>query len=289
MGRDIHDELRAMEQRVTYLGLSLHTWNQYRDATLRFYQWAEGRGYPATPDLTSQAIIEEYLAALAGRGLARSTVRWHYAGLRGFFNWWAERMEAANPMDRLPAPTPGESNKDVVTGEQVKAVMADCKARKAYRDAALVALLFDTGMRASEAVRLRPGDINWDESTITVPLTKNGESKRVHMGPQTWLAMDLWQARRKGGETFFTGLRGPLTRSGVLQTVKEAFERVGLTGISPHDLRHSFATAFMNNPDARESDLMELAGWKSPSMVRRYSKSGRQQRAIEAHARMKIL
>ena len=70
-----------------------------------------------------------------------------------------------------------------------------------------------------------------------------------------------------------------------LDALRDIFGEFGIKGIGPHDLRHSFATNYMNNPEAREADLKEIGRWKSDTMVRRYSKTGKRARAFEAFQR----
>lgn len=80
----------------------------------------------------------------------------------------------------------------------------------------------------------------------------------------------------------FVGQKGQLTRSGALQMVKRVFRAHGIEGISPHDLRHTFAMTYMDSNDARVEDMMEVGGWKSDSVARYYAKHSQKRRAIRA-------
>lgn len=270
--------LRSLDYHLDARNVRPATAFQYKTATKRFFAW---RG-EAAEDITPGE-LERYFSHLKRRGLSAASVRWEYAGLKQSLKWWYERQERANPMDRLPAPRVAETAKDVVTPEDSKKIIASLDRSRRYRDAALIGLIVQTGMRASEVVALDWEDIDWRAHTLIIKKTKTLTPRTVALIPKTMERLDTWRERQLPiRECIFSGQRGRLTTSGLLQIVKKIFAEVGVPGIGPHDLRHSFATGYMDtNPDGAAT-AMAQGGWKSESMLRRYSRQGQEARALKA-------
>jgi integrase/recombinase XerC len=257
------------------------TVDQYSRALSRFYHWLAERG---EPDLAAvrQGDIEEYLDALRQAGLAPGTVRYQYAGLQGAFKWHSRREGYPSPMLQMEKPKVPESHKDVVPLDEQRRIMLSLDRQKRYRDAAIVSLLLENGMRVSELCGLDVADLRWKTDEVVIRDTKNDEVRVVPFLPATGERLDLWQRKRtdKGSPWLFSGQRGQrITRSGVLQMVKRTFDGLGWPNIGPHDLRHTFATTYLDaNPHGAE-DLKAVGGWKSDTMVQMYAKKGRARRS----------
>lgn len=280
--------LRSWEYSLKAQGKSPHTMQQYLGSTRRFLSWL---GKP--PHDATRHDIECWLTEL-GQQVAPATVVHRYCGLQAFFRWLEEEGEiSANPMAKVKKPRVPETTKDVVPSQVMAAVLKELDRNKRYRDAAIIALFYDTGMRASELASIRMEHVDLDEGLITLPNTKNGDVRVVPVSPNTMVRLHRWLRRRLDPESpwLFTGQRGrhrgrPLTRSGLTQLVAEVFAGHTEARITPHDLRHTFATHFMEDETARPEDLMTIAGWKTDAMARRYTKTRRLHRAIQAHRRL---
>jgi site-specific recombinase XerD len=280
--------LRSLSYSLRAQRKSEHTVRQYTASARKFHSWFQGRdGFPA--GVTRQDIVS-WLAHEQELGLAPASIRHDYAGLSAVFRWLVEEGELeTNPMWKVRPPAVPASPKDVVSVDIMGKVLAGLDKAKAYRDAAIISLFYDTGMRVSELAGVRLQDVDWDAMTVSLADTKNNEARTVPFSVTTARRLDRWQRNRGDPESpcLFTGKKGgPLTRSGLLQLVKRTFKPYGLTTISPHDLRHTFATHYLDSPEAREGDLQSIAGWKSPSMLGRYTASTREARAIRAHRRL---
>lgn len=288
MAQKTDNLLRSWEYSLRAQGKSPHTLRQYLGSAQRFLTWL---GKP--PHEATRYDVERWLTELSQR-TAPATVAHRYSGLRAFYRWLEEEDEIdSNPMARVKKPRVPETTKDVVSPELIAVVLKDLHRAKRYRDEAIIALFYDTGMRASEVANIRVDDVDLDEGLITLPYTKNREVRVVPISPSTVTRINRWLRRRRDPQSpwLFTGQRGrhlgcQLTRSGLAQLVVEAFAPHTEARITPHDLRHTFATHFMEDEGARTEDLMTIAGWKTDAMARRYTKTRRLARAIQAHRRL---
>jgi len=238
--------------------------------------------------------IQMYLAELFGQGYASASVRHEYAGCQQFYRWAVDEQEIApeaNPFLGMKPPRVETPLKDIVElGELVK-VLDDLDKRKQYRDAAMISLLADSGLRSQELCNILVAEVDMDEAVVTLPTTKNHEVRHVPFSSATGMRIDRWMRHRKDTEALhlFTGQRShvgkQLTTSGVLQIVKRVFAGHGMPQVGTHDLRHTFATLYLDDPDARTEDLQAICGWNSSQMVERYTKQRKQRRAVAGHAR----
>jgi len=282
------DVMRSFEYSLRAAGKSQHTINQYLGSPRAFLEW-----YGRDPLQAKRHDIEGWLAELSKR-LAPATVAHLYSGLKAFYRWLLEEDEIAeDPMAKVRKPKVPETEKDIVPAEVMARVLSELDSTRQYREAAIISLLYDTGMRANELVGLRVDDIDWDEQVILIRKTKNAEIRVVPFSNQTGLRLRRWLRKRphQDAEHLFTAQRGPaagrpLTTSGLRQIVQSVFEGKTRGSITPHDLRHTFATHFLEDETARPEDLMTIAGWKSDAMLRRYTRSRKQARAIAAHRRL---
>ena len=157
------------------------------------------------------------------------------------------------------------------------------------RDTAIVLLLVDTGMRRAECVGMTLDDVDLDRRIVWV-LGKGRRPRALPIGRKTAQALDRYLRVREGHRLAYlphlwAGRNGPMTPSGVYQVVHNRARAAGLAAMHPYQLRHAFATSWLAE-GGNENELMLVAGWKSRTMIDRYTKATAVERARASHARL---
>ena len=231
-------------------------------------RFAAGRG-TAIHALT-RPDLEGFVRDLMGEGRSPRSVARAIACYRGFYKFLViDGHLKANPADELRPPRAWRTLPRYLSVEDVDRLIAqpDVTTPRGLRDRALIELLYATGMRVSELIGLRPADVNLDASYLTC--TGKGDKQRiVPIGDEAarWVRKYLSEARgvligkRKSPRLFVNATgRGPgLTRVGFWKILKHYARQEGLTmSISPHVLRHSFATHLLERgADLRAIQMM---------------------------------
>jgi integrase/recombinase XerD len=255
------DHLRVVRR------LADHTLESYgRDLRLlaRFAAGA-GRGVEAL----DRAALEAFVRELMTGGLGPRSVARVVAGVRGFYKFLAlERRLPQNPAEDLRAPRAWPALPKLLSVEEVDRLLAqpDLATPRGLRDRALIEILYATGMRVSEIVQLRAADLNLGAGYLTC--TGKGSKQRVvPLGEEAadWVRRYLRDGRPallKGRTSprLFVNARGGagLTRVGFWKILKAYGRRAGLRrDLSPHILRHSFATHLLERgADLRAIQMM---------------------------------
>jgi integrase/recombinase XerD len=156
-------------------------------------------------------------------------------------------------------------------------LLRTCDVRTFYgsRDFAIVMLLFDSGIRAAELLRLKDQDVHWDRGLLNV-FGKGSKERSVPVSARTLRAIRRYQHRRtaKGYDsvpTLFISSSGfDLTHSGLAQLLRRMGRKTGLH-VHPHKFRHSFAVNALRN-NAREFDIQACLGHTTLLMTRHYAR-----------------
>jgi site-specific recombinase XerD len=138
-------------------------------------------------------------------------------------------------------------------------------------------------------VGLRLTDVDLDLDVLLV-LGKGRRERTLPFGRKAGQALDRYlraRSRHKDAELqwLWLGLKGRLSEWGLVQMLRRRGAQAGLPGLHPHQLRHTFAHEWLLQGGA-ETDLMQIAGWKSRTMLQRYGASAADTRAREAHRRL---
>ncbi|RMG38939.1 MAG: site-specific tyrosine recombinase XerD [Gammaproteobacteria bacterium] len=272
-------------------GLSANTLASYQSDLRHLAAWW-GKGLRAL----SRADLQAYLAALVTDGKARPrTSARRLSSLRQFFQW-AVREGAVDedPTALIEAPRLGRPLPKSLSEAQVEALLLapDTSTPEGLRDRSMLELLYATGLRVSELVGLGLGQVSLAQGLVRV-VGKGGKERLVPMGEQAidWLSRFLREGRPellhgRPCDALFPTRRGDaMTRQAFWYRIKKHARTAGIdTGLSPHTLRHAFATHLVNHgADLRVVQL--LLGHSSLSTTQIYTHVARERlkRLHQAH------
>ena len=230
------------------------------------------------------------------RTRSASTASIRYRALQQWFKWMVDEDEiTVDPMARMRPPIVPEQPVPVLDAAQIKALLAACDGKEYAdrRDAAIVHLFLDTGVRLAELTGVTLDDIDLGDKTMTV-LGKGRRPRTVAFGARTARALDRYlraRARHKRADVpslWLAERGGAMTSSGIAQVVKRRGREAGIESLHPHQLRHTSVHEWLSGGGA-EGDAMQLFGWKSRQMLGRYGASAAAERARAAHRRHGML
>lgn len=196
------------------------------------------------------------------------------------YGWLLESEQCSdNPVRHLKSPKQEKTLPDIITEAQIDALLdtPDVDTPHGLRDKALLELIYATGLRVSEAVNLVVGEVHWNSGFINT-VGKGGKQRIVPLGEEAmyWLERYLKEARSvllKAGKTdkIFVGQKqSGITRQLAWQIVKTYALKAGIRHLSPHGLRHAFATHLVNHgADLRV--VQELLGHSDISTTQIYT------------------
>jgi integrase/recombinase XerD len=266
----------------------------YSRDLLQLARFAAGR--ETTPETLSLQDLEAFVRGLMAEGYSPRSVARMVAGIRGFYkHLLVSRVVATNPAEDLQPPRAWRELPRYLSLEEVDALLGapDLSTPRGLRDRAMLDVLYATGLRVSELVSLRPSDVNLDVGFLTC-IGKGDKQRIVPVGEQAIAALRRYLA---GGRTallkgraspwLFPGGRGTtaLTRVGFWKLLKAYALKAGVTSdVSPHVLRHSFATHLLDRgADLRAIQMMLGHAALSTTQIYTHVLESRLKRLYESH------
>ena len=240
----------------------------YRHTAGKFLQWFEERGATSPNELTARH-VREYLAELAGRGLADKTVNAHARAIRTLAIFW-HTEKYTDELIKFSMPKMAAKRLPVLTAEELNKVIDACENP---RDKAIVLLMADSGLRRGEVTALNWSDVDMQSGLVRVVRGKGGKARSAVIGAWTRRALlsyrrtlsnvtdeaPLFQAR--GG--------GRLTGTGLLLVYRRFTERTGIH-VTPHAMRRTFCILSLR-ASMPALQLQSLLGHSSLTMTMHYA------------------
>jgi integrase/recombinase XerD len=233
-------------------GTSPLTLEAYRRDVGRLVDYARSKGALAPLDVTSR-MLREFVYHLKDLGLSPSSIRRNVSAVRTYFRFLlSDGIVTRDPSERLETPKRWRTLPDVLTVEEISRLLAapTLDDPLAFRDRAMLELAYGAGLRVSEWITIGIRDLLLEDKLIRV-FGKGSKERLVPIGRSAIGAVatyirELRPRLEKGGGkgVLFLNARGePLTRMGSWKILRRYVERAGIQkAVSPHTLRHSFAT-----------------------------------------------
>lgn len=241
---------RYINRDMVVHGRAKHTRDGYRYALLRFSRWLDdSKQMPVAINEITPEDVEDYVLYLEAQRYAVMTRRHILCALRGLFRYGVQQTAiAVDPSQGIPYPPAPQRPPFHLEPDEVEKLIVGAE-RPIVR--ALSATLFMTGLRISEAVGLKLGDVDLKHGRLLVRHGKGNKSRVVPICKRLRsLLLDYLVAHRPAvsGDNFFATSSGKFGVDYAGHLVAEEARRLGLRGrVTPHVLRHSFATCLLAN------------------------------------------
>lgn len=242
--------------------------------------WCTGQGIE--PEQASGRVLRRYAASLSAAGLAPASTSRKLAAIRSLYRSLREHaIVPANPADLIAAPKKPQSLPKVLTSEQMSALLDRIPSSTPLelRDRALFELAYSSGLRAEELISLPVGAVDFDREQVRVE-GKGAKTRFVPVGESALAALSRWLERgrpalrpRSEEHALFVSKSGRrLSTSDVRRRLRTWARQAALQGgVSPHALRHSFATHLLDG-GADLRSIQELLGHSSISTTQVYTR-----------------
>ncbi len=257
---------RFLEHLVVERGLAQNSLEAYRHDLARYASYLKGRRKRVTA--LDRTEVPRYLLVLRESGLSPRSVARHLSAIRQFHRFLVREGHATeDPTAHLESPHPWRRLPTVLSSEEVERLLAprELKTPRELRDRAMLEVLYASGLRVSELVGLRLADLDFAVGIVRV-LGKGDKERLVPLGDAALASLRAYLThgrppleKRRVSPHLFLGRHGRgLTRQMFWQLLKRYARAAGITKrVTPHTLRHSFATHLLERgADLRSVQLM---------------------------------
>jgi len=260
--------VRLIDEYLRYLrverGLSSNTLSAYRRDLTHLAAFAQESEREILT--LERANLVDQVARLRDSGSNDATIARFISSVKGLYKYLlAEGLTRRDPTIFLEGRKAWQALPRFLSPREIASLLAqpDTKTDAGLRDRALFELMYATGMRVSELTALKPSDVEWEAGVVTC-FGKGSKQRRVPIGRDALEFLKRYLPSRarllgeKSSSYLFVDRRTPrLTRQQVWKLIKTYGEKAGIDYITPHMLRHSFATALLENgADLRSVQLM---------------------------------
>jgi len=235
-------------------GLARNTLESYARDLRKYFAFVGGRDHR----VVSQQDVRSFLARLAEEGIATPSVARCLAAVRGFHKYLLiDGLSSADPTVAIETPRGWQRLPKTLSGDEVEALLGqpDESTPLGLRDKAMLELLYATGLRVSELVGLSRNSVNLERGYVVV-VGKGSKERAIPLGEVAAAAVQSYLKRSrplllKDVETdalFISGRRRQITRQMFWVRIRQYVRKAGISRpVSPHTLRHSFATHLLDH------------------------------------------
>lgn len=265
-------------EHLRWKGAAENTVTSYQRDLRAFFEYCLGQGVEEE-DSISESFVRDYIRFLELENKKPATISRMLASLRVYYHYLLSAGHRTNdPTERVKTPHIERTLPHILTPEEVASLLCQPEgdAPKALRDRAMLELLYATGIRVSELLALKVGDVNLNMEYV-VCQQKRGRVVPFGKTAKNALQRYLEKARpmlvkNKECEWLFTNMRGEqMTRQGFWKLIRTYGKAAGIEGeITPHTLRHSFAAHLVNN-GADLYAVQEMMGYSDLSGTQMYA------------------
>jgi integrase/recombinase XerD len=261
-------------------GSSARTNESYGRDLQRLAEWAVAHGV-VSPEALTAAQLREFVYFLKDLGLSPASIRRSISATRTWYRFlMAEGAVTGDPSERLETPKKWRTLPEVLTAHEVELLLSSIPIEEplAFRDRAMLELAYGAGLRVGEWITIKVKDLMLDEGVVRV-FGKGGKERLVPVGGKATGAVAIYLRelrprleRGKGAGVLFLNARGaPLSRMGAWKILRKYVQLAGITKpVTPHTLRHSFATHLLEG-GADLRSVQEMLGHADISTTQIYT------------------
>jgi site-specific recombinase XerD len=291
--------LDGFEMHLDYKNASPRTQECYLDAGRLLARWSTWTGRAGLDKLTRTDLeawviwLKDEARTRRGQPYSEGYINNLYRSVQALFKYQAEHYDIVNPMAKMKPPKVDVKEVPVLSSEKQDAILkpvTKVKGFEARRDCAILWVFLKSGVRLSELTNMTVESVDLKTRSFSVR-GKGGKYRTVRFTAEAGHALHLYLRERSLHKlTDLPNLwlgsnhRRPLTPNGIRQIITRRAKAVGLK-INPHMFRHTFSHEWLDN-GGESGDLMELNGWSSEQMTRRYGKSAAGARARRSYDRV---
>lgn len=234
--------LESLDNHLALSGKAMSTRKRYTFVLYRFMTT-----YNRLPEeCTKQEIVNYFMRCKKSKGFHSTTIRSYMCGLKYYLKHIVHRLDL---YEQIPNPATRKYDINVLTIREVNTLFENCRN---YRELLIIQLLYETGIRVGELTKLNLDDIDFDNQTITVRNSKNGNTRTISFGDNLCRTIRMYLNTNKSlfsDSLFYQKFHPfmPITRSSLRSILKALVRRSGITKrVNLHSMRHTFAVHYLN-------------------------------------------
>ena len=264
---------------LTYIqvekGLARHTLESYKRDLARLHAWATANGKQITE--LARGDLRKWIAGLSREGLAPTSIARAVSAARGFYKFlMLDGHIKSHPAEDLDTPQRFSYLPKFLTEDEINRLFAapDVATEEGIRDRAILEIMYATGLRVSELVGLKHNDVDL-LAGLVVCHGKGNKERRVPLGKSAIHWLQQYTSVKAGygkssSPNVFLHRGKPFTRQLAWSMIKQHAEKAGIRNVSPHTLRHSFATHLLQH-GADSRSVQALLGHSDISTTQIYT------------------